>query len=488
MMDAKQVALYEKLQAFAFEAGPTALSFADRLAKENGWRVVYAERVIAEYKRFLFLAMCAGHPASPSDPVDQAWHLHLVYTRSYWDDLCRGVLGRPLHHGPTLGGAAEQEKHNDWYENTLASYRTFFSAEPPADIWPPLAKWQQTSTRYERVNRAQYWLLPKVRLLRMPRLPRLPLKMSAGVLGVFALPLAMTLNPLDMRGPLFLVLFIALFAVALVMGLMLRRWHAAEESPHTDKDLDLDVEQLAFLNSGQKQMTQAIIAGMLHDGSLEIRSEKKAWYSAAETRLYAAKALPPDAGKLALLIHKEASRPDGLSITELPTIVSPYAERVKQSLEDRGLFDLRWNILAAVPMGIVFLLGATKFMVGLSRDKAVAFLAIGCVIAFIATVVLAKSSRLSGKGQGLLSAWKKKHAKLETSTVAAGLAPADMMLAVAMFGIAAGSTPQLNELRNALGPGNTSASCGSSCGSSGGSCGGGGCGGGGCGGCGGGGD
>lgn len=485
MMDAKQVALYEELQAFAFEAGPTALTFADRLAKENGWRISYAERVIAEYKRFLFLAMCVGHPASPSDPVDQAWHLHLVYTRSYWDDLCRDVLGRPLHHGPTLGGAAEQEKHNDWYERTLASYRTFFDADPPADIWPPLAKWQQTPTRYERVNRARYWLLPKIR---MPRVSRLPLKMSAGVLGVFALPLVLTLNPLDMQGPIFLVLFIALFAVALVMGLMLRRWQAAEELPHAGHDADLDVEQLAYLNSGQKQMTQAIIAGMLQEGSLEIRRQKKAWYSAAETRLFAAKALPPDAGKLAQLIYKEASRNDGLSITDLPTSITPHAERVKQSLEDRGLLDERWNYLAGVPMGVVFLLGAAKFTVGLWRDKPVFFLAIGCVVAFIATVSLARSTRLSSKGQGLLSAWKKKHAKLESSTATASmLTPADLMMAVAMFGIASSSTPPLNDLRNALGSGNTSASCGSSCGGGGG-CGGGGCGGGGCGGCGGGGD
>ena len=31
-----------------------------------------ARRVIREYKRFTFLAMEAGHPVTPSDPVDQA--------------------------------------------------------------------------------------------------------------------------------------------------------------------------------------------------------------------------------------------------------------------------------------------------------------------------------------------------------------------------------------------------------------------------------
>ncbi|MEK6230809.1 MAG: hypothetical protein N2A42_03075 [Luteolibacter sp.] len=35
---------------------------------------------MTEYKRFVALAMLAGHPVTPSEEVDQAWHLHLVYT------------------------------------------------------------------------------------------------------------------------------------------------------------------------------------------------------------------------------------------------------------------------------------------------------------------------------------------------------------------------------------------------------------------------
>ena len=66
-----------------------------RLASENGWSREYAVRVMQEYRRFAFLAVAAGHPVSPSDAVDQAWHLHLVYTRSYWDEFCaiEGLFG-----------------------------------------------------------------------------------------------------------------------------------------------------------------------------------------------------------------------------------------------------------------------------------------------------------------------------------------------------------------------------------------------------------
>src|SRR5689334_16054326 len=116
LMNAAQQALLDRLNAFEFDEPGTELTFARRLARENGWSLAYAERVIEEYQRFLFLACAAEHVVTPSEQVDQAWHLHLTYTRSYWDNLCRNVLCQPLHHGPTKGGNAEQEKFVDLYE------------------------------------------------------------------------------------------------------------------------------------------------------------------------------------------------------------------------------------------------------------------------------------------------------------------------------------------------------------------------------------
>ena len=87
--------LWNRLEQFQFDSGTTHFGFSDRLARENGWTKAEAERVIFEYKRFLFLAMTAGHPVTPSETVDQVWHLHLTYTQSYWNSLCEDVLGRP---------------------------------------------------------------------------------------------------------------------------------------------------------------------------------------------------------------------------------------------------------------------------------------------------------------------------------------------------------------------------------------------------------
>lgn len=161
-----------------YEVGPegAALSFAARLARENGWSSPYAARVMDEYRRFLFLAITAGHMAVPSEAVDQAWHLHLTYSRDYWDRLCGEVLGEQLHHGPTRGGPDEGRRHFDLYAETLASYERAFGTIPPADIWP--SGWQRfhVDPQARRVALADAWIVPKR-----------PVRLGAAAIAVIAL-------------------------------------------------------------------------------------------------------------------------------------------------------------------------------------------------------------------------------------------------------------------------------------------------------------
>src|SRR5688572_21183470 len=127
--------LMERLDAFSFDVPGTVRTFAARLAEEQRWSHTFTARVVREYRRFVWLAMRAGHEVTPSPAVDAAWHLHLSYTRSYWHELCERLLGRPLHHEPSRGGAAERARFAAAYARTLASYRACFG-EPPADVWP----------------------------------------------------------------------------------------------------------------------------------------------------------------------------------------------------------------------------------------------------------------------------------------------------------------------------------------------------------------
>ena len=158
--------LWPELRAFRFDTSDTTFHFATRLANENGWTPGFTARVLEEYRRFLFLAMRAGHPVSPSDAVDQAWHLHLLYTESYWGELCPQVLGQPFHHGPSKGGAAEDAKFTDWYERTLDSYARYFGQHAPADIWPPTAIRFHGKKRYQRICLNDAWVIRKPRFNR----------------------------------------------------------------------------------------------------------------------------------------------------------------------------------------------------------------------------------------------------------------------------------------------------------------------------------
>jgi hypothetical protein len=153
--------LWERIESFPFDSGPTVFSFWARLAYENGWSMPFAARVITEYRRFLYLAVVAGHEVSPSDAVDQAWHLHLLYTESYWNRLCRDVLQKPLHHQPTVGGPSERAKFDTWYRNTLESYRREFLQDPPADIWPAPQRHAKQDGRSQRVNTRCCWVIRK---------------------------------------------------------------------------------------------------------------------------------------------------------------------------------------------------------------------------------------------------------------------------------------------------------------------------------------
>jgi hypothetical protein len=152
--------VWKALSLYIVGPEDAALSFAARLARENGWSPATAERVIEEYRRFCYLAVTAEHPVTPSDAVDQAWHLHLTYTRDYWERFCPEVLGRPLHHGPTAGGSEEQHRYFTQYAETLRSYERVFGT-PPADLWPDAGRRLNQDHRARRVHPRDAIVIPR---------------------------------------------------------------------------------------------------------------------------------------------------------------------------------------------------------------------------------------------------------------------------------------------------------------------------------------
>lgn len=110
---------------------PFPPGFAERLKKENRWTERQVTLVLTEYRRFLILATQAR--VTPSQVVDRAWHLHLTYTRDYWERLMP-LLPAPLHHDPA--GDGEKAEMARQYLDTLDLYHAHFGVRPHPGIWP----------------------------------------------------------------------------------------------------------------------------------------------------------------------------------------------------------------------------------------------------------------------------------------------------------------------------------------------------------------
>lgn len=179
-MNETQHALWTRLNAYQLDAVDATLPFSKRLARENNWTLPYAQRVITEYKRFVFLALTSNHPVTPSDEIDQVWHLHLIYTEAYWEDFCKNVIRMPFHHHPTKGGAAEGDKFRKWYAKTKQTYAETFGEEPPSDIWKNEQERFTLAPHYKRINTASHWIIPKPIAL-------MPMSVAAVVMMTMAL-------------------------------------------------------------------------------------------------------------------------------------------------------------------------------------------------------------------------------------------------------------------------------------------------------------
>ena len=161
-MKEEEKILWNKILNFNIDDPDSSFTFTDRLCRENDWSMEYALRAVLEYKKFMFLVCVSNEPQTPSDQVDQVWHLNLLYTQSYWVDFCRELLGKEIHHGPTKG-VEERGTFRNQYIATLDLYYSIFKEQPPKDIWPEVDE-RIAEIHFTRVNRHKMWVIPKLKL------------------------------------------------------------------------------------------------------------------------------------------------------------------------------------------------------------------------------------------------------------------------------------------------------------------------------------
>ena len=128
------------LQAFA--------PLMQMMQQQMGVQADMAGRVVEEYRKFLFLAMRAGHQVIPPGIINDVWMMHMQNAQNYWEQLGQMIGEKPLAGGIDPKAMGEM---GDAWAATLKSYEAIFGTKPPMDIWgqgpaggdTPWGQWMQ---------------------------------------------------------------------------------------------------------------------------------------------------------------------------------------------------------------------------------------------------------------------------------------------------------------------------------------------------------
>lgn len=461
------LARWRRIRAHPFVDLTQGLDFHRRLAREQGWTLAEAEAAIEEYRRFCWLAGAVAHPVTPSDAVDQVWHLHLTDTVDYWLHYCPEVLQHDLHHQPTRGGRTEDARYRAQYAETLAAYERAFGP-PPERWWPGTRERFARPGRWVRVDRDRHWLLPKPPARRALTAGLMALAAAAG-LGVSSSAQAQA-NPLDWTAGPFLQLYLLLMvAVVVANGIWRRQLRGPDDGGSTQ---GLGAEEIAYLSGGPERLLDATVAGLLdsdHLGwdptTMRLRVQRRDGLTGFPAVVVGSVAVD---GNPATLAQRLAA-----------ALGAPRRTLIQRQLwlDDAARTRAAWQ-LSLLP-GLLALFGLAKVGVGIVRDKPVLFIGLlTLAMAIYAVVQLGRAPTRTRRGDRLLQLLAQRHARLQRAPVAG-----ELSLAVALAGTAVLGGTSYAGYHHARQPASSSSSdsgsggCGS--GDGGGSSGCGGCGGGG---------
>ncbi len=133
-MNPEELELWTRIDGFQIDDPNATFPFSLKLAKEYDWDLKFTAEAINEYKKYAFLSCILEH-TSPSPIVDKVWHVHLLYTKQYWQIWCKDILKRELHHNPANGGHTEQQELKDVFKMTKLKYTACFEVKPPKKYW-----------------------------------------------------------------------------------------------------------------------------------------------------------------------------------------------------------------------------------------------------------------------------------------------------------------------------------------------------------------
>jgi len=363
--------LWRRIEDFSIDDPLASVKYSDKLAYFNGWSKGYTKRVIEEYKKFIFLCCVLPGGASPSKPIDEAWHLHLTYTHNYWKEFCNTVLGKEIHHFPSRGGPEEKEKHSYWYENTLKAYFNYFEKEPPGDIWihdTPVSMQQNNEPTNKTLRDYKQFYRKYPYFLLLP----------------FLVPLIFgKIHAFQITGHQFLVFYSALVISFIIFLLTIGRKKKEELRQLVAEEYkgDADVYQLARFVFGKERSLRAAIVDLVEKRVLEPVRKNKFIYHPTNYRYSSIEKNP-----LAISLLKNIKDGEAIPFTSLSNY---YNEENTYHAELSSLYksvSAKDYIPAAIFISIG-LIGVARILQGTYNDKPVSFLVAICVIFSIASLV-----------------------------------------------------------------------------------------------------
>lgn len=314
----------------------------------------------------------------------------------------------------------------------------------------------------------------------------------------------MDLNPFDLRGPEFLVLYAAVAAIITYFVWALRRyWEqgTAEEVAQLAQHVAEDPYQIACVRGGRLELLRVAVVSLLERGLLNADGELLAAASDA-----AADKVRHPLDKMLLLMFAAPTKAYTLFNNRGVMVAARSVEDQlrQQQLLSNMASDVRRTLLAGAAVGFLWLLSLIKIGVALGRGRTnIGFLAVLTLVATVTVIAVVFRARTT-LGNQVCEDLNRRFQKLRRRRLEfhMGRTTSELTFLAAVFGLTLLPSdmsgfvkplklaPDDSSWRNA---GQSSCSAlwsGSSCGGGGGGggCGGGGgggCGGGGCGGCGG---
>jgi len=471
-----QPALLQRLEAWCLDPPGAAWTFSQKLAREQRWSSTYAERVVREYRRFLYLAVTAGHPVCPSDAVDQAWHQHLLETRSYWLEFCPEVLGQPLHHTPSRGGETERRKLADWYSRTLDSYQARFGQPPPADIWPAPERRFAAAPPAQGPKSSNPWRR-RLRLRPFPAPLASPLAVAALGVAIGGCQASIAGQPLTQpftqvlawSGPQFLLFYGLLIVATGAAVWLLRTWFQATATNRPPEGWQPHVLDLAFLAGGAHRACTTALLNLVQAGEVVLHQGVATLQTTDDGR--------PRHALEAAIVRELGRQANGSRVSPLISLLEvsdPMLGSLGKGLATKGLVVAprqrqTAQILERLLLGSVLLLGLVRLVNGLSAGRPVGYLILELILFLVLAIALIGCPlRCTWRGHKLLQ-----KARYQIERRARDEAPKDLATSYALLGIAALPAVLVGELNGSASggggaDGGSTGGCGGGCGGCGG--------------------